>query len=217
MHLPPALIAAAYLLGSIPFSFLVVRLMSGRDIREEGSRNVGATNVARTAGKAAGVIALLLDIAKGYAAVVLGRWVVGQHGWPFEAGAAAWESREFWVALAGLIAVLGHMFPIWLRFHGGKGVATAAGVFLALNPLVLAAAMLVFLIVALAFRMISLASIITAASIPVLMTYLGRGAPFWHVVVSIAIALVVIAKHHENISRIAGGKERRLGQKKDQR
>ena len=216
MHLPPALIAVAYVLGSIPFSFLVVRLMAGRDIRQEGSRNVGATNVARTAGKAAGVIALLLDIAKGWAAVAVGRWVVAQPGWPFEAGAAAWESREFWVALAGLIAVLGHMFPVWLRFHGGKGVATAAGVFFALNPLVLAAAMIVFLIVALVSRMISLASIVTAAAIPVLLTYIGRGAPFWHIVISIAIAIAVIAKHHENISRIAGGTERRMGRKKDQ-
>lgn len=217
MHLPPALVAAAYLIGSIPFSFLVVRVVAGRDIRREGSHNVGATNVARTAGKVPGVIALLLDIAKGYAAVVMARWLVARPGWPFPAGTAAWESREFWIALAGLIAVLAHMYPAWLKFHGGKGVATAAGVVLALNPLALTAAMIVFLIVALLFRMISLASIVTAASIPLLLTYLGRGAPFWHVVISIAIAIAVIGKHHSNIARIVHGTERRLGRKKDQR
>ena len=217
MHLPPALVAAAYVIGSIPFSFLVARVMAGRDIRVEGSHNVGATNVARTAGKAAGVIALLLDIAKGYGAVALGRWVVAQPGWPFHAGTSPWESREFWVALAGLVAVLGHMYPVWLKFHGGKGVATAAGVFLALNPIVMAAAILVFAIVVLLFRMVSLGSILTAASVPILFRFLVRDAPVWHVVVSIAIAIAVIAKHHSNISRIVGGTERRFGRKKDGR
>lgn len=214
MLLPVSLIVAAYLIGSIPFSFLVVHLMAGRDIRTEGSRNVGATNAARTAGKAAGVIALLLDIAKGYAAVALARWVVAQPRWPFASGPAPWESHELWVAVAGLIAVLAHMFPVWLRFHGGKGVATAGGVFLALDPIVMAAAILVFAIVALVFRFVSLASIVAAASIPVFMRFLVRDAPFWHVVISIAIAIAVIAKHHSNIARLAGGKERRVGQKK---
>lgn len=214
MHLPASLVILAYLIGSIPFSFLVARLVSGRDIREEGSHNVGATNVARTAGRAAGVVALLLDIAKGYGAVVVGRWVVGQGGWPFAPGTAAWESREFWVALAGLIAILGHLFPVWLRFHGGKGVATAGGVFLALAPIVVAGAVLVFAIVLLVFRFVSLASIVTAASMPVLLHYLVPRASFWHVVVSIAIAIIVIAKHHSNISRLVAGTERRFGQKK---
>ena len=217
MHLPVALVALAYLIGSIPFSFLVVRLKAGRDLRQEGSRNVGATNVARTAGRAAGLIALVLDIAKGVGAVMLGRWLVAQPGWPFAAGTAPWESREFWVALAGLVAVIGHMFPVWLRFHGGKGVATAAGVFGALSPMVLAGGMIVFAIVLLAFRFVSLASIVTAASIPLLFRFLGGGAPLWHTVVSIAIAILVIAKHHSNISRIVEGTERKLGQKKGDR
>ena len=217
MHLPVALVALAYLIGSIPFSFLVVRLKAGRDLRQEGSRNVGATNVARTAGKAAGLIALVLDIAKGVGAVIFGRWLVAQPGWPFAAGTAPWESREFWVALAGLVAVIGHMFPVWLRFHGGQGVATAAGVFGALSPMVLAGGMIVFAIVLLAFRFVSLASIVTAASIPLLFRFLGGGAPLWHTVVSIAIAILVIAKHHSNISRIVEGTERKLGQKKGDR
>ena len=212
---PVALIAGAYLIGSIPFSFLVVRLVAGRDLREEGSGNVGATNVARTAGKLPGIIALLLDIAKGYAAIAFARWMVAQPGWPFEAGASPWQSREFWIALAGVIAVLAHMYPVWLRFHGGKGVATAGGVFLAMNAIVVAGAVIVFAIVVILSRFVSLASIVTAASIPLLMRFLVRDAPFWHIVASIAIAIAVIAKHHSNIARLAGGTERRMGQKKD--
>src|SRR5687768_9151287 len=165
MILPIALIALAYLLGSIPFSFLVARALSGKDVRVEGSGNVGATNVARTAGRWAGVLALLLDAAKGYAVIALARWLVARPDWPFEAGPQPWQSREMWIALAGLIGVLGHMFPVWLRFHGGKGVATAAGVILALDPRVFLASILVFAIVVLVSRMVSLGSILTAASI----------------------------------------------------
>jgi glycerol-3-phosphate acyltransferase PlsY len=214
MWAPIALVTGAYLAGSIPFSFLVVKLMTGQDIREKGSRNVGATNVARTAGKLPGIIALVGDIAKGWGAVMLARWLVTRPDWPFAAGPQPWESREFWVALAGLIAVLAHMFPVWLRFHGGKGVATASGVFLALNPIVIAAAAIVFALVALIFRFVSLASIVSAASVPLFFRFLAQGASFWHIVTSIAIAIAVIVKHHENIARLAQGAERRMGQKK---
>jgi glycerol-3-phosphate acyltransferase PlsY len=211
-----ALIVAAYVVGSIPFSFLVVKLLAGKDVREHGSRNVGATNVARTAGRVAGVIALLLDVAKGYAAIALARWIVSQPDWPFEPGVLPWQSRELWIGLAGLIAVLGHMFPMWLRFHGGKGVATAAGVIVALDPLVMIAAMIVFAIVLLVFRYVSLASIVTAASIPLLFRFFAQNAPFWRIIMSIGIALAVILKHHSNISRLAQGTERKLGRKKEQ-
>lgn len=213
--LPLALVAVAYLAGSIPFSFLIVKLVAGKDVRELGSRNVGATNVARTAGKLPGIIALLLDLAKGYAVIAIARWMTAQPGWPFEAGLQPWQSREMWIALAGLIAVLGHMFPVWLRFHGGKGVATATGVFLALNPTVVAASLIVFAIVLLIFRYVSLASIVSAASIPIFFRYLVGDASFWHIVFSMAIALAVIAKHHSNIARLAEGTERKLGQKKE--
>lgn len=212
--LPVALVLAAYLIGSIPFSFLVVKLIAGKDVREFGSRNVGATNAARTAGRRAGVLALLLDILKGWLAITVARWIVSQPGWPFAAGSAPWQMREMWIALAGLLAVLAHMFPVWLRFHGGKGVATAAGVFLALDPIVLLGAMLVFAIVLLVFRYVSLASMVTAASIPVLFRFLALGAPFWRIVTSLIIAIAVIAKHHSNIARIIDGSERRLGQPK---
>lgn len=213
--LPVTLLVLAFLIGSIPFSFLIVKLTSGKDVREHGSRNVGATNVARTAGRGAGIAALLLDLAKGYSAVLLARWLVTSSFWPFEAGLAPWQSREMWIALAGLVAVLGHMFPPWLGFHGGKGVATAAGVFASLNPTVMLAALLIFAIVLLATHYVSLASMVTAASIPLLFRSLPRGAPFWHVVMSIAVAIAVIVKHHSNIARLAAGTERKLGQKKE--
>jgi glycerol-3-phosphate acyltransferase PlsY len=215
--LPVALIVGSYLLGSIPFSYLVVRLLKGADIRELGSRNVGATNVARTFGKAPGIVALILDLAKGYAAVALARWIALQPHWPFEGAAQGGplQSREFWIALAGLIAVVGHMFPIWLGFHGGKGVATATGVFLALDPIVIAAALLVFLIVLATTRFVSLASILSSASVPLFFRFLAVDAPFWRIVVSIAISILVIAKHHSNIARLTQGSERKMGQPKE--
>jgi glycerol-3-phosphate acyltransferase PlsY len=215
--LPVAVIVASYLIGSIPFSYLVVRAGSGADIPHHGSPNVGATNVARTFGKLPGILALVLDMAKGYAAIVVARWLVGRPEWPFtaHAGGGPLQSREFWIALAGLIAVAAHMYPVWLRFHGGKGVATATGVFLALDPIVVAAAIIVFLLVLLTSRFVSLASILSAASIPVFFQFLANGAPFWRIIISIVIAMAVIAKHHSNIARLAHRTERKMGQRKE--
>jgi acyl phosphate:glycerol-3-phosphate acyltransferase len=215
--LPVALIVSAYLLGSIPFSYLVVRVVAGADIREHGSRNVGATNVARTFGKTPGVVALLLDLAKGYAAVEVARWIVSRPEWPFVASVTGGpiQSRELWIALAGFIAVLGHMYPVWLRFHGGKGVATATGAFLALDPMVVLAGAIVFLIVLISTRYVSLASILSAASIPIFFRFLAD-APFWRVIVSIFIAIAVIVKHHSNIARLVQGSERKMGQRRDE-
>lgn len=213
--LPFILIVAAYLIGSIPFSFLVVKIVAGADIRAHGSRNVGATNVARNFGKVPGIIALLLDIAKGYAAVALARWIVEGPDWPYVADAAHATplcSMAMWIALAALIAVLAHMYPVWLRFHGGKGVATAAGAFLALDPIAIAAGMIVFLIVILATRFVSLASILSAASIPVFLRFLVH-APFWTIIISTLISVAIILKHHSNIARLAQGSERRIGER----
>jgi len=214
--LPAALIAVAYLLGSIPFSYLVVRLFAGADIRQHGSRNVGATNVARTFGKTPGIIALALDIAKGFGAVFAAQWLVALPQWPLAANgeASALHSHAFWIALAGLVAVVGHMFPVWLRFHGGKGVATATGAFLAISPTAVLGALIVFAIVLLATRFVSLASMLSAASVPIFFRYLVH-APWWTVLVSIIIATLVIAKHHSNIARLAGGSERRMGERKE--
>lgn len=210
--LPSALVALAYLIGSIPFSYLVVKLMAGKDVRELGSGNVGATNAARAGGTGAGMIALLLDIGKGWVVIELARWLLQMPAWPFEAGPMPWQSHEAWVGFAGFLAVTAHMFPVWLGFHGGKGVATAAGVFLGLDPIVLLGGMIIFAIVLLASRYVSLASILTAAAIPLLFRFLANGAPFWHIVMSIAITIAVITKHHGNIARLAQGRERRLGE-----
>src|SRR6266404_7914699 len=178
--LPAALLLLAYLIGSIPFSFLVVKAFAGADIRQHGSRNVGATNVARTFGKLPGIIALLLDIAKGYGAVAAAEWIVGMAEWPFASDLRAVSIRQpaFWVGLAALMAIIGHMFPVWLRFHGGKGVATATGAFLAMNPLVVAGAVLVFVLVLVTTRFVSLSSMLSAASIPLFFRYFAH-APFW--------------------------------------
>jgi glycerol-3-phosphate acyltransferase PlsY len=215
--LPFILIIAAYLIGSIPFSYLVVKLVAGADIRAHGSRNVGATNVARNFGKLPGIIALLLDIAKGYAAVALARWIVMRPDWPYVADSTHTSplySMSLWIAMAGLIAVLAHMYPVWLRFHGGKGVATASGAFLALDPIVIAAGVLVFLIVILATRFVSLASILSAASIPLFLRFLVH-APFWTIIISTLISLAIIVKHHSNIARLAQGAERRIGKRNE--
>jgi len=214
--LPAALLVSSYLIGSIPFSYLVVRAFAGADIRQHGSRNVGATNVARSFGKTPGVIALLLDISKGYLAVTIAKWLVMRPEWPLRFDAQPWSplhSEAFWIALAGLVAVIAHMFPVWLRFHGGKGVATGAGVFLGLEPIVVAAAIIVFVIVLLTTRFVSLASILSAASVPIFLRYLAH-APFWTVAVSIVISLLIIVKHHSNIARLTQGTERRMGEPK---
>lgn len=214
--LPLLLLIAAYVIGSIPFSFLVVKIVAGADIRYHGSRNVGATNVARNFGKVPGIAALFLDIAKGYVAVALARWIVSLPGWPLAASTAHRSpiySISLWIALAGLTAVLAHMFPLWLRFHGGKGVATATGSFLALDPIAVAAGVLVFLIVIMATRFVSLASILSAASIPLFLHFLAH-APFETVAVSTIISIAIILKHHSNISRLAQGTERRMGGEK---
>ena len=206
--LPISLVVVAYLLGSIPFSFLVVKLVAGADIRQHGSRNVGATNVARSFGKLPGIVALILDGAKGYAAVAVARWIVGRPEW-----SAPLRSDAFWITLAAVVAVLAHMFPVWLKFHGGKGVATATGAFLAIDPKGLGAALIVFVIVILATRIVSLASILSAASIPIFLRFLTH-ATFWTVVLSIVISIAIIVKHHSNIARLAQGTERKMGERK---
>ena len=211
------LLVIAYVIGSIPFSFLVVKLMTGEDIRQVGSRNVGATNVARSFGKLPGIIALLLDAAKGYAVVAIARYVTASQEWPLvplnKMDTSPLHSRAFWITLCALVAVLGHMFPLWLRFHGGKGVATGAGAFLALDPIATAAGLIVFAIVIISTRFVSLASILSAASIPLFLRFLTR-APFWTINLSILIAIAIIVKHHSNIARLAQGRERRMGERK---
>jgi acyl phosphate:glycerol-3-phosphate acyltransferase len=210
--LPVALVVGAYLVGSIPFSFIVAKLFAGMDIRAHGSGNVGATNVLRNAGKLAGILALTLDLGKGYAAVLGARLLVSRPEWPFvgDLHGGPLHSPAFWIALAGLLAMIGHMFPIWLGFRGGKGVATAAGVFLAIDPLATAGGVIIFLLAALVTRYVSVGSMAAAAAMPLLLRF-ATHAPFWTVVISILISFSVILKHHTNIARLAGGSERQLG------
>jgi len=192
---------AGYLLGSIPFGYLVVRVTKGKDVRAAGSGNIGATNVNRVAGAGAGIVTLLLDVAKGYAAVWLAQRVSG--------------GEVAWMAAAGLGAVVGHLFPVWLRFRGGKGVATAVGVFVPLCWMAVAAAAVVWLVVVSIWRYVSLASVVAAAVLPVC-TYLLYVPGTHHappVSVSLATALVsilIIVKHRENVRRLLAGSENRL-------
>jgi glycerol-3-phosphate acyltransferase PlsY len=206
---------AAYLLGSIPTGYLLIRIFRHRDIRSIGSGNIGATNVLRSGGKSLGLATFLIDMLKGCAAVYLGAlmgFLLVSHDLPLGA------IRNF-EALAALCAVLGHMFPPWLRFRGGKGVATGFGVFLVAAPLAALAAIGVFFIVLLLSRYVSLASILGAASFPIFAWLLvriqggGDRTPFF-IAVEFIVAGLVIAKHHQNIRRLLAGKESRFGAKK---
>lgn len=208
---PFLLIAGAYLAGSIPFSYLITRWVSGEDIRTRGSGNVGATNVLRTQGKLPGLFALILDLTKGWCAIWLARTLLASEHWPWptDGSVGIVTSEAFWLGLTALVVVLAHMFPVWIGFRGGKGVATSAGVFLGLNPGVLGMALVVFLVVSFATHFVSLGSLSAAAVIPPMMRFWAH-EPFWLVIFSVAISLIVIVKHHTNIARIIKGSESRF-------
>ncbi|MGA7614414.1 MAG: glycerol-3-phosphate 1-O-acyltransferase PlsY [Thermoanaerobaculia bacterium] len=210
--LPLALIVVSYLLGSIPFSFIIVWILERDDIRLHGSGNVGATNVMRNFGRLPGAIALVLDIAKGWVAVEVARMVTVQTEWPWRYSGAAsdWmHAPSFWIGLAALVAVLGHMYPVWLGYRGGKGVATATGVFLAMQPAVIAVAAVVFVITLIATRYVSLSSIVAAVAVPVLLRFF-TGSTFWIVLFSILISVIIVIRHRANIARIVNGEERKF-------
>jgi glycerol-3-phosphate acyltransferase PlsY len=195
---------AAYLLGSIPTGYLIVRLFRHQDIRHSGSGNIGATNVLRSGGKGLGAATFLLDMLKGCAAVGIGALLGGLL-------LPQYPLRDA-EALAALIAVLGHIFPVWLDFKGGKGVATGFGVFLAAAPLAALAAISVFFVVLAISRYVSLASILGAASFPLFAVFLVKGdKPAFFIAVEIAVALIIILKHHQNIRRLIAGNESRFG------
>jgi len=207
MLLAIALIAAAsYLLGSIPTGYLVIRIFRKQDIRSVGSGNIGATNVLRSGGKGLGALTFLLDMLKGCAAVYLGA-ALGV----LLAPSAPERNMQ---ALAALCAVLGHMFPVWLGFKGGKGVATGFGVFLVAAPWAALAAISVFIVVLGLSRYVSLASIVGSASFPLFAWFLVTGTrPPFFIAVQCVVALLVIVKHHQNIGRLLHGTESRLGKK----
>ncbi len=188
--------ALSYLLGSIPFGYLLVRILRGEDVRQTGSGNIGATNVSRKSPRL-GVLTLLLDGLKGFLAVALTRWLFPSQPWLL--GAAA------------LIAIIGHMFPAWLSFHGGKGVATGLGSFLALVPKAVLMAVVIFAAIFLIFRYVSLASVFTVALFPLLAWRIEphRANPAL-LVFTAAASLLIIIKHHENIRRLLAHTEPRF-------
>jgi glycerol-3-phosphate acyltransferase PlsY len=196
----------AYLLGSIPFGYLIVRWSGGGDVRRHGSGNIGATNVARVRGKFLGLLTLLLDGAKGYAAVRLAESVAG-------------DSIR-WMMLAALAALIGHLFPVWLGFRGGRGVATGAGVFIPICWQAVVASVVVWLLVVIFWRYISLASLSAAASLPLLVYLLYAHAPGLAppLIVSAgtsAAMVLVIWRHRPNIIRLLNGTEPRFTFRRD--
>jgi glycerol-3-phosphate acyltransferase PlsY len=199
MNVPPPLPIiplVAYLLGSIPFGVLFTRLFGAGDVRKSGSGNIGATNVARVAGPVPALLTLLFDFAKGAAPVWLAARVSNQ--------------SATWMIIAALAALVGHCFPIWLRFRGGKGVATAAGAFLVLCPPALLGCVILFLIVLFFWRYVSLASISAAAAMPLLIYLLWaphHAPPMIVTFGALAAAVIIVYKHDANIQRLVQGEE----------
>ncbi len=215
------IVVVSYLLGSIPFGYLLVRIFRGQDVRNTGSGNIGATNVARTGSRGLAIATLLLDALKGCMAVAFAFWIAhAMFPNPSFIGSAiasddlmvAGQTRFLLAALAAFCAILGHMFPVWLRFRGGKGVATAAGAFVALAPKCLLLSLLLFGVVFAMTRYVSLGSIVAAASFPWLVLWLNPAerntAPILLVIT--ASSALVIARHKDNIRRLLAGTENRF-------
>jgi len=185
-------VVVAYLVGGIPFGYLLVRWKTGGDVREKGSGNIGATNVLRTTGRAIAVATLVLDIAKGVFAVWLADRLSG--------------GSPLWMSLAALAVMAGHAFPIFLKFQGGKAVASFIGAFLYLTPIPMLAALLVFIIVVAATRQISMGSIVAAGGLP-LAAWLIEHPPSVVILATLVAALFLIYRHRANIDRIRSGTE----------
>src|SRR5271157_2238462 len=202
MNTIPYIVTAvvSYLLGSIPFGYLLVRVFTGDDVRASGSGNIGATNVARKS-PVLGIATLVLDAAKGLAAV----WFAGK--------AFAGPHHHLLMTMAGLFAVCGHLFPVWLKFHGGKGVATSLGAFLLLTPKSILCMVGIFVLLAVAFRYVSLGSIAVAAAFPLLVWALGEYREPLELLIIGLVSVLVIWKHRQNIGRLATGTESKLGSK----
>jgi acyl phosphate:glycerol-3-phosphate acyltransferase len=183
----------SYLLGSIPTGYIVGAL-AGVDIRKAGSGNVGATNVARVMGKKRGLLTLIADIGKGFIPVFV---------------ASRMEFSYTAVALVGLLAFLGHLYPVFLKFQGGKGVATALGALLALAPMATVILMVVFALVAVLTRLVSLSSIVAALAAPITLWSLSYSPPI--IAMGVFFAVMIIARHHDNIRRLFAGTEPRFG------
>ena len=211
----------SYLLGSIPFGYLLVRLFRRQDIRTTGSGNIGATNVARTGSKGLAIATLLLDALKGYAAVPFAFWIAGRQRLEGPIPTSVYDRANpgmsshtilLLAALAAFVAILGHMFPVWLRFKGGKGVATAAGSFVALAPRAMLVALLLFILIVALTRYVSLGSIVAGIAFPLCVWWLNPAerttAPILLIIA--ASSLLIILRHKDNIRRLLAGTENRF-------
>jgi glycerol-3-phosphate acyltransferase PlsY len=202
MPLYLTVVIVAYLLGSIPFGFLLVWLVRKQDIRAQGSGNIGATNVLRSGAKGLGILTFVLDGSKGYAAVAVA-YFLGRAGNP--------STLNHLAIVAGLSVILGHMFPVWLHFKGGKGVATAFGVFLALCPSAALLAFALWLAVVAVTRYVSLASILAAVALPFLTLWRSPGKYGYVSGAAVFVSCwMVIVKHRQNIVRLVQGTEHRF-------
>jgi glycerol-3-phosphate acyltransferase PlsY len=198
----------AYLLGSIPFGLILVRIFRKQDIREQGSGNIGATNVIRSGNKGLGAVTFLLDAAKGFIAVLFA-WQLALHTHQTQLQA------QNLAATAAVCAILGHIYTVWLRFKGGKGVATGFGVFLGIAPLSALVALIAFILVFAMSRYVSLASIVAAIVFPVA-ALVRHHEPLTPLMIAVVIVLplLIIVKHHANIRRLLAGTEYRFSKSK---
>jgi acyl phosphate:glycerol-3-phosphate acyltransferase len=210
------IVVVSYLLGSIPFGYLLVRIFRGEDVRQTGSGNIGATNVARTGSKKLAIATLLLDALKGYVAVRFAFWLAGSRFANANISGQAsqvMDSQTIFLlaALAAFCAILGHMFTVWLRFKGGKGVATAVGAFAALAPRAIVVALVLFILVVALTRYVSLGSIVAAAAFPLLVWWLNPAERTTGPVLLLiaASSLLIIIRHKDNIRRLLAGTENR--------
>lgn len=199
------LVPAAYLLGSVPFALIVSKAFGGKDPRTVGSGNVGATNVARAAGKAAGIVTLVCDILKGALPVYLAFYAAPS---ALDISGLNISSSALLASLTALSAFLGHVFPIFLKFKGGKGVATACGVMFVISPAATLLAGAVFIIAVAVKRYVSLGSMLSAASMPVFLSFMPSKRDY--VLTGAAIAVLIIWRHKENIKRLASGTENKI-------
>lgn len=210
LHSTLTIAIAAYFLGSIPFGYLLVRIFRGEDVRQTGSGNIGATNVARTGSKWLAIATLFLDALKGYIAVAHVFLFARHH--PDEVTHAGAHYLYTLAALAGFCAILGHMFPVWLRFKGGKGVATAVGSFLAIAPAAIAVSLFFFIVIVALTRFVSLGSMLGAAIFPLAAWWLNPETRSPTVMLLLAASsLLIIVRHKDNIRRLVAGNENRFG------
>jgi acyl phosphate:glycerol-3-phosphate acyltransferase len=215
------IVFVSYLLGSIPFGYLLVRIFRGVDVRTAGSGNIGATNVARAGSKTLGVATLVLDASKGYAAVMFAMWMAERYRFAGQVATSIYDQNTprissqtvfLLAALAAFVAILGHVFTVWLRFKGGKGVATAAGSFLALAPRAFLVVLVLFVLIVALTRYVSLGSTVTAAAFPLCAWWLSpaeRTSMPMLLVIAASSALIIV-RHKDNIRRLLAGTENRL-------